>query len=114
MTLVPHTPSLINAVSILEFRQQVLSESSELGFRSKDRSLRVIVMGLVGFHSAHERRLDFKQMDKMSAFKTPTIRSAPIEILWLKWYVISGDMLRKDKMLICIIENITILVVYLI
>ena len=83
MTFVPHTPSLINAVSILEFRQQVLSESSELGFRSKDRSLRVIVMGLVGFHSAHERRLDFKRMANMSvacAFKTPTNRSAPVEI----------------------------------
>ena len=70
-------------MSILEIRQQVLSESSELGFRSKDRSLRVIVMGLVGFHSAHERRLDFKQMAKMSvacAFKTPTNRSTPVEI----------------------------------
>lgn len=83
MTFVPHTPSLINAVSILEFRQQVLSESSELGFRSKDCSLRVIVMGLVGFHSAHERRLDFKQMANKSvacAFKTPTNRSTPVEI----------------------------------
>ena len=101
MTFVPHTPSLINAVSILEFRQQVLSESSELGFRSKDRSLRVIVMGLVGFHSAHERRLDFKQMTKMSiacAFKTPTNRSAPVEIMVKMVNVISGDMLRKDKM----------------